>query len=152
MEASKLTALVPAIWLTAGVASVQPPTALLLLSYLTMLSTTFYACAAASKLMGPLSLFPGSYLFFNSRSRSWCSPNICPTSVTTPTYNRKNFDLIKLVSYLFGVMEVLNRVWNKVHLRDLVIFEDEIIALHDELSCQLFLAFAGVGSAPSTEQ
>lgn len=49
-------------------------------------------------------------------------------------------------------MEVFNGVWNEVHLLDLVMLEDEIIAFHDKLSCQLVLAFFSVGSAACSEK
>ena len=53
---------------------------------------------------------------------------------------------------LLRVVEILNRVGNEIGIGNLVMLKDEIVPLHDELSCQLMLAFVGIGTAAGSEK
>ena len=54
--------------------------------------------------------------------------------------------------YLFGVMEILNRIGNKICFRDLEMSKDVIMPLHGEISCQFILLFAGIRKAAGSEK
>ena len=49
-------------------------------------------------------------------------------------------------------MEILNRIGNKICFRDLAMPKDVIMPLHDEISCQLILIFAGIKKAAGSEK
>ena len=49
-------------------------------------------------------------------------------------------------------MEILNRIRNKVRFRNLAILKDIVIPFHDQLSGQLILAFAGIGTTAGSEK
>ena len=54
--------------------------------------------------------------------------------------------------YLFRVVEIFNRVGNEIGIGNLVMLKDEIVPFHDKLSCQLMLAFVGIGTAAGSEK
>ena len=49
-------------------------------------------------------------------------------------------------------MEGFDRVRNEVPFGDIVVLEDILMTILDELLCQLFLAFAGIGLAARSEE
>ena len=54
--------------------------------------------------------------------------------------------------YLSGVMEILNRIRNKIWFRNLAMLKNIIMPFHDEFSCQFILIFASIRKAAGSEK